>query len=97
MTLNFRPLYDNIIVKLNAKEEKTAGGLFIPDSAKEKPLEGVIVAAGHGAICNDNSIREMDVKVGDKVTFDKYVGVEVVIDGETYLAMKERDVIGVLN
>lgn len=95
--LNFRPLYDVILVKRTSAEEKTAGGLFIPDSAKEKPLQGVIVAAGRGAICNDNSIRNLDVKVGDTVLFDKYVGADISIEGEAYLAMKEGDVIGVMN
>ncbi len=94
--MKIRPLNDRILVKRLEEEEKTAGGIIIPDSAKEKPAEGEIVAVGPGKQ-NDNGERvAMDVKVGDRVLFSKYGGTDVKIDGDDYLIMREDDILGVV-
>ena len=92
----FRPLHDRVLVRRIEAEEKTAGGIIIPDSAKEKPSEGEIVSTGSGARAEDGTITPLDVKAGDRVLFGKWSGTEVKIDGEDLLIMKESDILGVL-
>lgn len=95
--MTIRPLYDRVVVKrLEEGEEKTAGGLFIPDSAKEKPQQGQVLAVGHGKRLDDGKLIPLDVKVGDKILFGKYSGNEVKIDGEECLIMREDEILGVL-
>jgi chaperonin GroES len=95
--MNIRPLYDRILVKrIETDAEKTAGGLFIPDSAKEKPQEGEVVAAGKGKRLDDGKIVPLDVKAGDRILFGKYSGSEVKIDGTEYIIMREDEVLGIL-
>lgn len=94
--MNFRPLHDRVLVKRVAEESKTKGGIIIPDTAKEKPQEGEVVAVGGGAIKEDGSVRALDVKAGDRVLFGKWSGTEVTIDGQELLIMKESDILGVL-
>ena len=93
--MKFRPLHDRVVVKRIEQEEKTAGGIIIPDTAKEKPQQGEIVAVGPGARGEDGKLVALDVKVGDRVLFGKWSGTEVKIDGAELLIMKESDVIGV--
>ncbi len=94
--MKIRPLNDRILVKRLEEEEKTAGGIIIPDSAKEKPAEGKVIAVGPGKL-NDNGDRvAMDVKAGDSILFSKYGGTDVKIDGEDYLIMREDDVLGIV-
>ncbi|WEK45702.1 MAG: co-chaperone GroES [Candidatus Andeanibacterium colombiense] len=92
----FRPLHDRVLVRRIEAEEKTAGGIIIPDSAKEKPSEGEIVSTGTGARAEDGTITPLDVKAGDRVLFGKWSGTEVKIDGEDLLIMKESDILGVI-
>src|SRR3546814_7556877 len=92
--MGFRPLHDRVLVRRVEAEEKTAGGIIIPDSAKEKPSEGEVVAAGAGAKSEDGKITPLDVKAGDRVLFGKWSGTEVKIDGEDLLIMKESDILG---
>ena len=94
--MKIKPLYDRILVKRLEEQEKTAGGLFIPDSAKEKPLEAVVVAVGQGKVQDDGSIRKLEVKTGDKVLFSKYSGSDIKIDGTEHLILREEDVLAVL-
>ncbi|MCG5051653.1 MAG: co-chaperone GroES [Myxococcales bacterium] len=94
--MKVRPLYDRILVKRIEEETKTAGGLYIPDTAKEKPQEALVVAVGNGKIQEDGSLRKLEVKAGDKVLFSKYSGNEIKIDGEEHLILKEDDVLAVL-
>ncbi len=94
--MKIRPLHDRVIVKRVEGEQKTKGGLFIPDTAKEKPIEGKVVAAGNGKILEDGSVRKLEVKAGDRVLFGKYSGTEVKIDGEEHLILREDDILGVL-
>ena len=94
--MNLRPLQDRIIVKRVEEETKTAGGLFIPETAKEKPQRGEIVAAGNGKKTEDGKVLPLDVKVGDVVLFGKYAGTEVKVDGEEYLMMREDDLLAVV-
>ena len=94
--MGFRPLHDRVLVRRVEAEEKTAGGIIIPDSAKEKPAEGEIVAAGSGARSEEGKITPLDVKVGDRVLFGKWSGTEVKLDGEELLIMKESDIMGVI-
>jgi chaperonin GroES len=94
--MTIRPLHDRIIVKRLQEVEKTAGGLYIPDTAKEKPIEGRVVAVGSGKILDDGSVRKPDVKAGDKVLFAKYCGSEVKIDGEEHLILREDDLLAVV-
>ena len=93
--MKFRPLHDRVLIKVLDSEEKTKGGIIIPDTAKEKPQEGEVVATGSGAKTEDGKIIKMDVKVGDRVLFGKWSGTEVKIDGKEYSIMKESDVMGV--
>ncbi|MPT21916.1 MAG: co-chaperone GroES [Starkeya sp.] len=94
--MKFRPLHDRVVVKRIEAEEKTAGGIIIPDTAKEKPSQGEVVAAGPGARDEAGKLVPLDVKAGDKVLFGKWSGTEVKIDGVDYLIMKESDILGVL-
>lgn len=94
--LNIRPLRDRLIVKRLEEEEKTKGGIIIPDTAKEKPQEGQVVAVGSGRINEQGKITPIDVKVGDKILFSKYAGNEIKIEGEEYLIIREEDVQGVI-
>ena len=92
----FRPLHDRILVRRIEAEEKTAGGIIIPDTAKEKPSEGEVIAVGPGARDESGKLTPLDVKVGDRILFGKWSGTEVKLDGEDYLIMKESDIMGVL-
>jgi len=94
--MNIRPLHDRIIVERLEEETKTAGGIIIPDSAKEKPQQGKVVAVGKGKKTEDGKVLPLDVKVGDKVLFGKYAGTEVKIDGKELLMMREEDIMGVI-
>lgn len=94
--LKLKPLHDRIIVKREEEEERTAGGILIPDTAKEKPIRGVIAAVGAGKILDNGDIRALAVKVGDKVLFGKYAGTEVKIDGEELLVMREEDIMAIV-
>ncbi|MBB3034627.1 co-chaperone GroES [Alteriqipengyuania lutimaris] len=93
----FRPLHDRVLVRRIEAEEKTAGGIIIPDSAQEKPSEGMIVAVGSGAKAEDGTVTPLDVKEGDRVLFGKWGGTEVKIDGEDLLIMKESDIMGIVS
>jgi chaperonin GroES len=95
--MHFRPLHDRVLVLRIDAEEKTAGGIIIPDTAKEKPQEGEIVAAGPGARNEQGQLVPIDVKPGDRVLFGKWSGTEVKIDGQDYLIMKENDLLGVVD
>ena len=94
--MKFRPLHDRVVVRRLNAEEKTAGGIIIPDTAKEKPMEGEIIAVGPGARNEQGQIVELDVKPGDRILFGKWSGTEVKIDGEDLLIMKESDVMGIV-
>ena len=94
--MNFRPLHDRVLVRRIEAEEKTAGGIIIPDSAKEKPSEGEVVSVGSGARAENGTITPMDLKAGDRILFGKWSGTEVKVDGEDLLIMKESDVLGVV-
>ncbi len=94
--MNLRPLQDRIIVKRLEEENMTAGGLYIPDTAKEKPQKGEIIAVGKGKVTEDGKVIPVDLKVGDKVLFGKYAGTEIKIDGVDYLIMREDDILGVI-
>ena len=92
----FRPLHDRVLVRRIEADEKTAGGIIIPDSAKEKPSEGEIVAVGAGAKAEDGTVTPLDVKAGDRVLFGKWSGTEIKLDGEDLLIMKESDIMGIM-
>jgi len=94
--MKVRPLHDRVIVKRVEEEEKTKGGIIIPDTAKEKPVEGLITAVGDGKVGDDGKKIAMDVKEGDKVLFGKYAGTEIKIEGEEYLIMREDDIIAII-
>ena len=94
--MNFRPLHDRVLVRRIEAEEKTAGGIIIPDSVKEKPSEGEVVSVGSGARAENGTITPMDLKAGDKILFGKWSGTEVKVDGEELLIMKESDVLGIV-
>jgi chaperonin GroES len=94
--MNFRPLHDRVLVESLESEEKTAGGIIIPDTAKEKPQEGKVIAVGPGAKTEDGKVIPMDVKVGDRVLFGKWSGTEVKVNGKEYSIMKESDIMGVV-
>ena len=97
MGLNVRPLHDRILVKRMSEEEKTVGGIIIPDSAKEKPQQGEIIATGKGRVTEEGKSLPLEVKAGDKVLFSKYAGTELKLDGQEFLMMREEDVLGVIN
>ncbi len=94
--MKIRPLQDRIIVKRVEEEEKTKGGIIIPDTAKEKPMEGKVIAVGKGKLLEDGKVHPLEVKAGDRVLFGKYAGTEVKIDGEEHLIMREDDILGVI-
>ena len=94
---NIRPLQDNLLVQRIDEEAKTAGGIIIPDTAKEKPQEGKVVAVGQGKIMENGKLQALEVKAGDRILFTKYSGTEVKIGGEDYLILREENVLGVLN
>ncbi len=93
----FRPLHDRVLVRRLEEDQKTAGGIIIPDTAKEKPMQGEVIAVGSGHIQDDGSVRPLDVKAGDTVLFGKWSGTEVKIDGDELLIMKESDILGVID
>ncbi|MDR2862231.1 MAG: co-chaperone GroES [Syntrophobacterales bacterium] len=94
--MNIRPLQDRVIVKRLEEEQKTKGGIIIPDTAKEKPIEGEVVAVGKGKVTDDGKVIKLDVSVGDRVLFSKYGGTDVKIDGVDYLIMREDDILGII-
>jgi len=94
--MKFRPLHDRVVVRRVEQEEKSAGGIIIPDTAKEKPMEGEVIAVGPGARGEDGKVHPLDVKAGDRILFGKWSGTEVKIDGQELLIMKESDVLGVI-
>ena len=94
--MGFRPLHDRVLVRRVEQEEKTAGGIIIPDTAQEKPMEGEIIAVGSGHKAEDGSVTPLDVQAGDRVLFGKWSGTEVKIDGEDLLIMKESDILGII-
>ncbi len=94
--MSFRPLHDRVLVRRVEAEEMTAGGIIIPDSAKEKPAEGEIVSVGSGTRADDGKITPLDVKAGDKILFGKWSGTEVKVDGEDLIIMKESDILGIV-
>ena len=95
--MKFRPLHDRVLIKRVAEEEKTKGGIIIPDTAKEKPMEGEVLAAGPGARGEDGKLQPMEVKAGDRVLFGKWSGTEVKLNGEEMIIMKESDIMGVID
>ena len=95
--MKFRPLHDRVVIRRLDQEEKTARGIIIPDTAKEKPQEGEVIAVGPGARGDDGEIHSLEVKVGDRVLFGKWSGTEVKLDGEDLMIMKESDIMGVLD
>lgn len=94
--IGVRPLHDRILVRRMAEEEKTAGGLFIPDTAKEKPQRGEIIATGKGRLTEDGKVLPLEVKAGDKILFGKYSGTELKLNGEELLMMREEDILGII-
>ena len=94
--MNFRPLQDRVLVRRIEQEEKTSGGIIIPDTAKEKPQQGKITAVGKGKVNDDGKLTPLDVKVGDRILFGKYSGSEVKLDGDELLIMREDDILGVI-
>ncbi len=94
--MNIRPLQDRVLVKRVKEEEKTAGGIIIPDTAKEKPIEGKVVAVGNGKVLDNGETRKLEVKKGDRILFGKYSGTEVKIEGEECLILREDDILGVV-
>ncbi len=96
MATKVRPLHDRVIVRRLDEEEKSAGGIIIPDSAKEKPIQGKIIAVGKGKSLENGEVRPLDVKEGDTVIFSTYAGTEIKLDGEAFLMMREDDILGVL-
>ena len=95
--MKVRPLADRILVKRVEEETKTAGGILIPDNAKEKPMEGSVVAVGAGKVLTDGKVRPMEVKIGDRVLFSKYSGTEIKIEGTEHLILREDDILGIVN
>jgi len=95
--MKFRPLHDRILVKRVEEEEKTKGGIIIPDSAKEKPIEGKVIAVGNGKRLEDGKLATLEVKAGDRVLFGKYSGTEIKLDGDEHLILREEDVLGILD
>ena len=95
--MKIRPLQDRVIVKRVKEEEKTKGGIIIPDTAKEKPIEGEVIAVGNGKANDKGEVRKLDVKAGDRILFGKYSGSEVKVEDEEYLIMREEDVLGIID
>ena len=94
--MKFRPLHDRVLVCRIEQEEKTAGGIIIPDTAKEKPMEGEVISVGSGTRSEDGKITPLDVKAGDRILFGKWSGTEIKLDGKEYLVMKESDIMGII-
>ncbi len=94
--MKFKPLKDRVLVKYSEEAEKSAGGLYIPDSAKEKPQKGEIVAVGSGRVTEDGKLQKMDVKIGDVILFDKYSGSKITMDDVEYLIIREEDILGIV-
>jgi chaperonin GroES len=94
--MEVRPLHDRVLVKRFEEETKSAGGIIIPDSAKEKPIQGEVIATGNGRTTEDGKVRPLDVKKGDKVLFGKYAGTEIKIEGSEFLMMREEDILGIV-
>ncbi len=94
--MKIRPLHDRVIVKRVDEETKTKGGIIIPDTAKEKPQEGKVIAAGKGKVDEDGKVKPLDVKAGDRILFGKYAGTEIKIEGEEHLILREDDILGVI-
>ncbi len=95
--MSFRPLHDRLLVTRVEAEQKTSGGIILPDTAQEKPMEGVVTAVGNGYVNDEGKVRPLDVKTGDRIIFGKWSGTEIKIDGKEHLIMKESDVMGVLS
>ena len=95
--MKIRPLYDRIVVKRIEEQETVRGGIIIPDSAKEKPMEGEVIAVGHGKMLEDGKVVPLDVKVGDRILFGKYSGSEIKLNGDDYMIFREDDVLGILD
>jgi chaperonin GroES len=95
--VKFKPLQDRVLIRRIEEEERTKGGIIVPDTAREKPMEGEVIAAGPGARGDDGKVHPLDVKVGDRVLFGKWSGTEIKIDGEDLVVMKESDIMGVVN
>jgi chaperonin GroES len=96
MATKIRPLQDRVLIKRVQEEQKTKGGIIIPDTAKEKPTEGEVVAVGNGKVQEDGTVRKLDVKAGDRVLFGKFAGTEIKLDGEEHLILREDDIMGVV-
>ncbi|MBF0261878.1 MAG: co-chaperone GroES [Magnetococcales bacterium] len=96
MTIPFKPLHDRILIKRVEQQDKTAGGIILPDTAQEKPVQGVVLAVGSGAVRDNGKVRPLDVKVGDRILFGKYGGTDVKLQGEEYVILRETDVMGVI-
>jgi chaperonin GroES len=96
MATKIRPLQDRVLIKRVQEEQKTKGGIIIPDTAKEKPIEGEVVAVGNGKVQEDGGVRKLDVKAGDRVLFGKFAGTEIKLDGEEHLILREDDILGVV-
>ena len=94
--MQVRPLHDRVLVKRSSEEEKSKGGIIIPDSAKEKPIQGEVVAVGQGRWTDEGKVRPLDVKKGDKILFGKYAGTEIKINGDEFLMMREEDILGIV-
>ncbi len=94
--MKLKPLQDRVVVKRVKEEEKSKGGIIIPDTAKEKPIEGQVIAVGNGKVLDDGTVRALDVKVGDRILFGKYSGTEVKIEGEEHLILREEEILGVI-
>ena len=94
--INLKPLTDRVIVKPMKQEEKTKGGIIVPDTAKEKPVEGTVIAVGPGKVSEDGKLVKMEVKEGDKILYGKYSGTEVTVEGEDYLIMRESDIFAII-
>jgi len=94
--MKFRPLHDRVLVRRTESEEKTAGGIIIPDTAKEKPMEGEVIAVGSGLRTEDGKVIPLDVKAGDRILFGKWSGTEVKVDGDEFIVMKESDIMGIV-
>ena len=94
--MKFRPLHDRLLIKRVEAEQKSKGGIIIPDSAKEKPIEGTVIAVGSGKTLDDGKVRPLDIKVGDIVLFGKYSGTEIKVEGEEHIILREEDVLGIV-
>jgi chaperonin GroES len=95
--MKIRPLFDRVLVQRNDEPTKTKSGLFLPETAKEKPIEGTVIAAGNGKVTEDGKVRPLAVKAGDKIVFGKYAGTEVKVDGQDRLILREDDILGILD